>query len=179
MPTEVLIEVSKEAQEILQSPNGVPLRAFKSIQSAMNQEMELTSSAIVEKRMSFPRKGPITLEGLRVDTGRLRRSMFRGGPETASQPAEFDGDSITGSVGTNVRYAAIHEYGGTVQRTLRGTSRASTQRFFGKKRTVVRIGFRQAHSATYPARRPIGRTVDERRAIFVAAVSHAILEGIK
>jgi phage gpG-like protein len=179
MPTEIEINLSQKAQEILGAPGGVPRKVIASIQAAMNLQMELTASAVVKNRMSELRKGPISPDKLRVETGRLRRSMMRGGDGNISKKAEFTGNEIVGSVGTNVRYAAVHEFGGTFRRTLRATSRAVERNFFGKKRTVVRIGFRQAHSATYPARRPIGRTVDERRQIFVDAISKAIVEASK
>lgn len=47
-------------------------------------------------------------------TGNLASSINAGGPNTASEFLD-SGNEIIGRVGTKVRYAAVHEYGGDVK----------------------------------------------------------------
>lgn len=51
-----------------------------------------------------------------VDTGRLRNSIAMKGPT-------WEGDAVTGEVGTNVEYAARLEFGGTDSRGVRIAAR--------------------------------------------------------
>lgn len=62
----------------------------------------------IQKNQMTGRKGEIYLN---VDTGNLRRSWF---PET-----RFRDGVITTKAMTNVKYAAIHQYGGTIKRPAR------------------------------------------------------------
>jgi phage gpG-like protein len=174
MATGVNIEFSKRAQEILEAPGGLTPRVQNAIQRAMNAAMEEVAGKIVDKRLSFPKGGKTTLEGLRVDSSRLRRSMMRGGPANASKAAAWDGLACVGSIGTNVRYAAVHEFGGTFTRRsrTRGSSRLRSAL------QLSRVGGK-SFSVTYPARAPVRKTVEENRAFFAAAVSHAIEEASK
>lgn len=48
---------------------------------------------------------------LKVRTGNLRRSL----QESRAKKVERRGDNVIGTVGTNMEYAAIHEYGGTIR----------------------------------------------------------------
>ena len=64
-------------------------------------------SAIQRNQMTG-RKGGVYLN---VDTGNLRRSWF---PET-----KFENGRITTRAFTDVKYAAIHQYGGTIKRQER------------------------------------------------------------
>ena len=48
---------------------------------------------------------------LRVRTGGLRRSL----QEKRAKKVQERGDGVIGIVGTNLKYAAIHEYGGTIR----------------------------------------------------------------
>jgi phage gpG-like protein len=193
MATGVNIEFSKKAQEILEAPNGLTPRVQNAIQRAMNAAMEEVAGRISEKRLSFSSSQKPTLDGLRVITNRLRSSMMRGGPGNASKAAAWDGLACVGSIGTNVKYAAIHEFGGRIQR--KASARrinfvegkfASKKRFLeavkGKKfwedhRRVIAYG--RAYTINMPARAPVTKTVNENRAFFAAAVSHAIEEASK
>lgn len=62
----------------------------------------------IQRNQMTGRKGGIYLN---VDTGNLRRSWF---PETKFQVGE-----ITTRAWTDVKYAAIHQYGGTIKRQSR------------------------------------------------------------
>ena len=119
-------------------------------------------------------RGKLSGDPLHRRTGNLASSINVGGANTAT--AFEDGDQqIVGRVGTNVRYAAIHEYGGTVE--VPAHERTITQ-VFGRPvsaRTVVV----RAHQARFPERSYLRSTLNEMRAQIqnrIAAVTKAAAE---
>lgn len=88
-----------------------------------------------------------------------------------------DSSSITGRVGTNVAYAAVHEYGGTFE--IPAHSRRVTE-VFGHEVAAHDIEVR-AHSATYPERSFLRSTLrdnaDQLREAIAQAVADATKEG--
>jgi len=82
-----------------------PAGLLRALLVTMKLQNVLTVSHIQEKYASFPKDQPPTMDGLRVITNRLRSSY------TDASPA-IDGNNITSSIGSNVEYAAIQEFGG-------------------------------------------------------------------
>ena len=82
-----------------------------------------------------------------LDTGRLRNSF--GGDGSDATAFRF---------GTDVVYAALHQYGGTVKHGARATPRAKTGRFLSHSRAAKSTGkalaitFLPEHDITVPAR---------------------------
>lgn len=81
----------------------------QAVAQALDYENELTVGATVRDRMSFPRGVPPTMEGLRVQTGHLRRSLRR-------SKAVVTANGAVSAIGSNVGYFGPHEFGfqGTV-----------------------------------------------------------------
>lgn len=71
----------------------------------LDEQNEYTVSHIQQKYMSFPKDQPPTMDGLRVQSNRLRDSI------NASEP-EISGGKIDSGIGSNVVYARIQEVGG-------------------------------------------------------------------
>lgn len=71
------------------------------IRAALREEVQRLTLKLLRKVKQEKLSGQV----LNVVTGRLRRSI--------NQRVEEQGAHITGYVGTNVRYARIHEFGGT------------------------------------------------------------------
>ncbi len=180
MPEQFRIEINDGG--IPERMAAFPQRAARAIARAMDEQNELTVSAIIQRRLSFSRDEPSTMEGLRVQSGRLRRSMRR-------TKAIIQGDQVVSAIGSNVKYAGIHEEGfsGTVQ--IPGHQRRQTKRLsfrFGgstrSRETQGRDIFVKPHSRrmNLPARRFMARTIEERlpqyRDAIVKAV-HSALEG--
>lgn len=100
--TAISVEFSPGLRRLLQQGpkavvHGALIRAF-------DRENEYTIGAAVRDRMSFSRNQPSTMEGLRVQSGRLRRSLTR-------SPAKSFSDGVISAIGSNVKYFGIHEFG--------------------------------------------------------------------
>ena len=72
---------------------------------AMAAENELTVNHIVEDYASFSQTEPTTMDGLRTISGLLREAYRASAPD-------LQGSTIVSSIGNNVEYAAIQEFGG-------------------------------------------------------------------
>jgi phage gpG-like protein len=199
------IQLTDQAVKIIRRYASFPDRIAPAVMAAMDAQNQLTIGQMVRKRLSFPRSQPPTPEGLRVITNTLRKSIL-------AEPARLrDGASdalaVVSSIGSSVKYAAIHEFGATVQvpeRQRRAPRRVQTS---GQKRAIsvpaairagiltrsgkVRKGDRhtsilaggmirvRAHQAKYPARAFVRRTLDERRDAYGRAISAAIVAAAK
>lgn len=101
MSSTTTITLSPQAQAILRRTQYfVPVMA-EAVARAVDRENELTIGEIQRLRLS--RRGPDTLG---VVTNRLRSSVSRA-------PAVISADRrrVVSSIGSNVRYAGVHEYG--------------------------------------------------------------------
>ncbi len=153
-----------------------PARALAATARALDEQNELTVSAIISRRLSFNRDPPSTPDGLRVQSGRLRSSMRR-------TKAAIQGTGVVSSIGTNVKYAGVHEEGftGTVQVPghQRRLSETLSFRFGGKttrRQVQGRDSFVRPHSRkmNLPARRFMARTIEERLPEYVEAIGKAV-----
>ena len=88
---------------------------------------------------------------LKVRTGNLRSNI--------NQTVEDQGGQIVGSVGTNVKYGRVHEYGGTV------SIPEHDRRLMSGKTVTVR-----AHTATFPARSFLRSSLSDRRDRIIATL---------
>lgn len=81
---------------------------FKAMPNRLRQELVTGIGRAVLKLQAYVKDGKLSDQVLHVRTGRLRRSIT----ERVTQEAA----RVEGIVGTNVEYAAVHEYGfsGTV-----------------------------------------------------------------
>jgi len=102
MSEPVSIKFAPGVQKLITSgPRDVVLRA---IARAVDDQNEETIGQAVEKRMSFPKDMPSTLDGLRVQSSHLRRSLTRSN-------ARISGNGILSSIGSNKNYFGVHEFG--------------------------------------------------------------------
>jgi phage gpG-like protein len=85
-------------------------------------------------------------------------------------------NEITASVGTNVEYAAIHEFGGTV--TVREHIRRQTQVFGRELSEPIEVTVR-AHPATYPERSFLRSALLDKALTIRRAFSEVLSEAIK
>ena len=192
------IELTPEAQRTMERVRQLPLIVMRGIARAMDLQNQLTIAQMTERRLSFPREGPTTLEGLRVITNRLRSSI-------RATKAVIVGDGVESAIGSNVKYAGVHEFGFSGSVTVPAHQRRAPQadRFtFGgaqnlSRRLVTRLGAmkgrghaRQTSSGisqvighqrtvNLPARRFIGRTLEERLPNYSAAISAEIVSGFE
>ena len=181
MPDNWTIEITSDTAT--RALEEYPSRALQAIRRTLDEQNELTVSSVIEKRLSFNRDQPSTLEGLRVQSGKLRQSFRRGASDSLSTGAKIEGDSVVSTIGSNLRYAGVHEYGFSGVVSVPGHSRRLQSRLsfkFGgkaKRRKVQgRDVFVRPHPmrVNLPARRYIGRTLDERLPAYTAAIESAL-----
>jgi phage gpG-like protein len=170
------LQITIDDKGLAERMGQFPERSTAAIARVVDRENAITVGKIIEKRLSFPRNQPATLEGLRVQSSRLRRSV-------RAERATIQGNEVNAAIGSNVRYAGVHEAGfsGTVH--VPGYSRRQvikrSFKFGGAARSRQTQGrdiFVRAHSrrVTFPARRPIGRTLEERLPEYKEAIENAL-----
>lgn len=172
MPDLVQIRVSDNAAEVIRQLEQFPPAMAQALAAALDVENELTIGQIQARKLS--RRGPTTLG---VRTNRLRSSMSRA-------EATIAGTSILSSIGSNVVYAGVHEYGIDADVNVRAHRRRiiAHDRYEKRGRGFVQTqsgikGLIAAHSRhmKLPARRYMGSTIEARTPNYTAALSAAIV----
>lgn len=110
--------------------------------------------------------GKLSGDPLRRRTGNLASSI--------NSRLEEGGDGFTGTVGTKVRYAAVHEYGGTF--TIPAHTRNVTT-VFGRSVAAHSVEVR-AHSATYPMRSFLRSTLSDMSSSIRDALAKSVMEAV-
>lgn len=157
----ITIDLSQEAQEVLRSLQTIPERLTVAMAAALQLENEYTLGYIQQQKLS--QKSASTLA---VRSGRLRGSV------RATKPV-VNGTSISSSIGTNVKYAAVHEFGAapfTIRPKNKKALRFSVGGAFHYAKSVRHPGF--------PARRMFGSAIEERREDYRTALSEAITKEL-
>jgi phage gpG-like protein len=143
-------------------------RLVNSLARVMAFQNKLTVSHIQKEYMSFPKDQPPTMEGLRVQSNRLRNSLRDSKPE-------ISGAKINSGIGSNVIYARIQEIGGqTKAHIIRakngkalafnpGTGQFFTKMDFARELAGTRGKVRKAAAANF---------IDESGIIFLKVVHH-------
>jgi hypothetical protein len=180
------ITLTPSAQKIASSLKSFPIRMLDEMIKALDRENQLTIGHITEARLTGKGPFPVAEGKLGVRTGHLRRSL-------RASRAVAAGTQITSTIGTNVVYAGVHEFGGTFKRTqLAGSVRLRTgsdgnlmrqasnprlavfARGTHKRFTNVPFSGGKRFTVSFPARAPIRRGIEDRMANYSAALSAAI-----
>lgn len=160
------IFVSVRAEELLARLTAAPDRLRVSMERVM-QRLSIEVQTLVKQKLS----GPV----LHVQTGTLRRSINR--------LVTSDSNGVVAQVGTNVRYAAVHEYGFDGEVTVKGHVRkvASRSEGKGKKQTVQGIAFVPTHTRhmRMPERSFLRSAIIEMQPKIRADIKAAALEALK
>ena len=135
-----LVTVSLRAEAFLAQLAGAPER--------LREAVERTIRRLAIKLQAKVKAEKLTGQVLHVRTGTLRRSI--------NQQVFVEGDAVFAIVGTNVRYAAAHEYGFNGVVEVRGHVRkvASRSVYRGSRQTLQGVSFVSAHqrNVNLPAR---------------------------
>lgn len=196
MPLDFRIEMTPTAQIILGQLQTFPRRMQIGLVRAMNQQNELTASRTIATKLNLSHDLKGKLQWLRRRTGKLQKSIRRGGEGNISEAARIEGDSVVSAIGSNVRYAAIHEFGWTgvvgphIRRRFKKTSLRGEFAPLGRglrgltgitKRKSVRVRARggdvfvgQSKVKTIPARPFLWTTLKEREPEYSAAMSRVV-----
>jgi phage gpG-like protein len=189
------------AGRLLDEP-GARAHMLRTMAGALGKQNQLTMGLAIRDRMSFSREAPTTSEGLRTVSGQLRKAM-------RSTTPTVNGDSIYSTIGSNLRYYAVHEFGWSGTQSVREHVRKMADQVTpsgmnkpvsmavakaaglltkaGKVRkgagTVVegKTHLVKAHQrkANYPARQMVGRTIEARMKDYAAALTKAAKESLQ
>ena len=184
----VQIGFTPAAQAALNRLDKLTPNVLNGVARGMDEANQVTIGVIQKDFLSFPKSGPTTPDGLRVITNRLRGSI-------RASKAVISGDTVQSAIGSNVKYAALHEFGGTIKHKARaGIVRLRTDRagnllrqvngklaVFAKKthKQAKEVSYQgQAYTVTYPERAPIRRGIAKNMEAIKLIVSRHILRAI-
>lgn len=178
MPT---IRLTSNAAALTAQLRAFPRAMLLAVGAAMDRENELTVGEIQKTKLS--QRGPLTLG---VRTNRLRSSV-------RPSKARVTATGVTSSIGSNVKYAGVHEYGSTAVVQVPAHTRKRPAGAVGQAVAAVfsprtgRISPAKpapsgpiqvkAHTQrqNFAARRYIGRTIEERADAYSQAISAAVV----
>ncbi len=167
------VSISPQARAILDNLKNAPAKCLEPMAKAMDRENVLTVSHIQRDYLSFSRSGPSNPDGLRVQSGSLRRSL-------RASKATLGPTGLTSGIGGNVtsrgvNYLAVHEFGAEIpEHTITATNARALHFFVGGKeifRKSVKIP-----AITLPARGMIARGIQDRLANYGKAMSDAVVK---
>ena len=196
MPPDAPISITLSPGLLALMRRGPAPLVHEAVRKALDQENELTVGQTVRDRMSFPRGIPSTLEGLRVQTGHLRRSLTRSRAVVGSQ-------GVTSAIGSNIRYFGPHEFGFEGRVTVKEHRRKLPDRYllttgqsispataaragFLTRKGTLRAGLGEEAPERYvlvqqhqrnvrlPARRMVQRTVAARMPAYAASIAREV-----
>jgi phage gpG-like protein len=138
------------------------LARFRMRREKIVEAVRATMLAEMSKLANYVKASKLSGQVLKNRTGTLRRSIHAG--------AEATGETVTGTVGTNVSYAHVHEDGGAFQ--IPAHQRQLTM-VFGRP-IEPRFITVAAHVARYPQRAFLRPAFDERRPSILAALRKSV-----
>jgi hypothetical protein len=188
MSQAVKIELTEKANALLRTVKEMPSWAMDAVCLGMDRANEAVLENIISKHLKG--KGPFPPEQHRlgVDSARLWQAAWY-------SPAVASGTTASSSIGDNVAYAALHEFGGTIHHKARtGTARLRTDAhgnllrqqananlaiFAGKQHKASRVkevAYKaEAYDVEMPARAPFRTGIEEMLEQYGKMVSREIV----
>jgi phage gpG-like protein len=107
MSAQIKLQLAPEAERIVRNLQTMPTDMVAAVARAMDQGNQLAVSQI--QRFHLTGKGPFPVEEHKLGrvSGLLRESV-------SASPAVVQDTKVRSSIGSNVVYAAIHEFGGRI-----------------------------------------------------------------
>ena len=165
-----------------------PSRMLAAVARGLDRATELALARIKEERLRGQGPFPADEGRLGVRSARLVQSATR-------FPAQISGTTVTSSLGSNVRYAGIHEFGGTIRRVVKpGKVRLRTDRKGellkrGNLATFARKSHKGVREISYaggkeytiaiPARAPFGHGLADSGEDFEREIGAALLAELE
>lgn len=143
------IRLEPDAQKILRGLSTFPARMRRNLADALNKRNELTVGYIQRTKLS--QRGVRTLG---VRTNRLRQSLRKSNATVGKR-------TITSSIGSNVGYFGVHEFGFDGEVTVSSHTRVISS-VFGK-----------------PLKAPLRVTVNQHRRKMKMRARHMLRDGIR
>ena len=182
------IGITSNAQQIVEQLRGFPSAMLRAIARETDDQNQITVSHI--QRAHLTGKGPYPPAQHRLGeiSHHLRDTLW-------ASKAQVTPSGVASSIGTNLRYASVHEYGFDGSITVREYTRRRFQTFHTSVTTIDRRGHLrkrktdielQTGASTVrsfqrhmrmPERAPIRTGIEERRDNYSASISRAILSA--
>jgi phage gpG-like protein len=178
----------KIARDLSQSNIADAAGLARALLQVMKNQNQLTVAHIVQRYANFPSDQPTTMEGLRHISGLLARSYRATDPQITAT-------GISSEIGSNMVYAAIHEYGGIIERMVLAGSvrlrldvhgnllRNGNLAVFAKDehKRVLNVPYAggKRYGINIPARAPVQRGIADRISEYGPAMDEAIGQFLK
>lgn len=190
MSVKVKIQLTEQAQKVVAGLKVMPGTVLGAVASAMGKENLLTVSYIQREHLTGQGPFPVEQHKLGVVTNRLRSSL------NASTPV-VQGQQVISDIGSNVKYAAIHEFGGRIHHSARQTTlrhrvdaRGNLLRQLNHPNLAVFAGRKHkraratevtipAHDVNMPERAPIRTGIAACAPNYSKSISRAIVQAWK
>ena len=155
MSDRLTIGFDERSQETIRYMQTMPQEMLTAIARGMDKGLALALGKITRER--FTGKGPFPVgdRKLGVRSNRLRSSLrwnVTGLPgQAGGEPSRIDGNTISGSMGSNVEYAGVHEYGFSGEVQVRSFRRGVSPTQFVKAGLGVLKGTRKLGKEAFKA----------------------------
>lgn len=188
MSDPIKIELTQQAQKVIDSFKEFPSWGMNAVCVGMDRANQLALTNIQKAHLTGRGPFPPEEHRLGVVTNRLRGAAW-------ASPAVATGTMVTSAIDDNVKYAAIHEFGGTVHHPARtGTARLRTDKLgnllkqainanlvifakAGHKR-VKEVAYKaEAYDVTMPERAPFRTGIEEMLGQYGKQVSEILIEA--
>jgi hypothetical protein len=185
MSAPILIDLTPEAKARIAAFEQAPDTIRFAIAKGMDKALPEVASNIQAQRLTGLGPFPVEEHKLGIRSGQLRESV-------RWTPSVIEGDSVTGSIGSQVRYAAVHEFGfdGDVQvkpffRKYRGRDRfarvehvspTTGRKYRSTTKTASGVSGVGSHTRhmRIPGRAPFGYGVQDNVEMISTTVSEAV-----
>jgi HK97 gp10 family phage protein len=149
-------------ERVIGSLDQIPGKVAAALRQAVEAEAIKLTAYVKEQKLSG--------QALKTQTGTLQRSI--------NYQLQDEGDRIAATVGTNLVYAGIHEYGGTTRAHVIEAREAKTLAFQmgGQDVFFKRVNHPGSHM---PERSFLRSSLEENAGGIRVAIEAAVAEGIK
>ena len=188
MSVQVQITLTKEAEQIVRNLQTLPVAVMKAIAAGMDKANQFAVGRIQKDHLTGTGPFPVELHKLGKRSSRLLGSVN-------ASPAVVEGETVRSGIGSNVSYAAIHEFGGRIHKPARQVKtrlhthasgalvrQLSGAAIFAKKshtrfKEVISQG--KAHDINIPERAPFRTGIAEAAPDYRREISRAIIAAMK
>ncbi len=192
----VAIAFDERSQELVRALRGLPQEMIEAVARGMYKGLALALGKITRSRFTGKGPFPVPQGRLGVRSNRLRSSLrwnVTGQPgQAGGERSRIEGNTVTGSMGSNVEYAGVHEYGFTGEVQVRSFRRQVSPTQFVKKGLGVLKGTKKLGKEAFkaalgmesvrahrrrmnvPARAPLGSGLREHGGIITQQIGAAL-----
>jgi len=172
MSESIQIKLTPKAEALLATMKAMPSWGMDAVRLGMDKANQMAVGNIMRKHLTGQGPFPVDEHRLGVVTNRLRGATW-------ASPTVASGTRTTSSIGSPVKYAALHEFGGVIHHKARtGTARLATDKkgsllhqaananllIFAKKsrKNVKEVAYKaEAHDVVIPERAPFRTGIRE------------------